>query len=127
MARLGISLGEYRVLARRAKDDMEHFLETYHAVRPALDVSSRTVILVDDCLATWMTALAAVCYLRKLKSRMIIFAAQVCSPEAVSLPKSEFDAVVCLTVPDDFYSVGPWFERFEQLEDAQVLELLASK
>lgn len=108
---------QHRELVRR-----EH---EFRAGRPPLDVRGRTVLLVDDGLATGSTMRAAVAGLRELSPARIVVAAAVGSGEAVELLSREADAVVCPRTPEPFYAVGLWFEDFEQTTDAEVRELLA--
>jgi putative phosphoribosyl transferase len=109
---------ELRELARRER--------VYRAGLGPLDLRDKTVILVDDGLATGSTMLAAVRAARKARAAQIIAAAPVGSQEAVDLVAAEADAVVVSTVPPVLSSIGEWYLRFEQLEDREVCHLLAS-
>ena len=92
--------------------------------RPA--VRGRTVIVVDDGLATGLTDLAAVRALRALGASRIVVAAPVGTPEAVALVGKEADEVMCLTIPHELIGVGRWYRDFEPVGDAEVLGLLAA-
>jgi predicted phosphoribosyltransferase len=125
VARLGISEEQLRALAARETVELERRLEAYRPEREPLDVADRTVILVDDGLATGITAIAAARYLRSLYPRRLVLAVPVCAPQSASNLADEVDEIVCLAQPERFYAVGQWYEDFSQTEDSEVLELLA--
>jgi len=108
---------ELQELARRE--------ESYRGHRPALQMSGRTAILVDDGLATGATMEAAVRALRNLDAQRIVVAIPVASIEARERIAAVADEVVCLQTPPFFSAVGQWYERFDQTEDEEVRELLA--
>jgi predicted phosphoribosyltransferase len=89
------------------------------------DVQGRTVVLVDDGLATGMTALAAVLAARALRPNRVVLAAPVGSPIAVELVGREADLVVCPLAPPGVSAVSQWYLSFDQLSDAAVLDALA--
>jgi predicted phosphoribosyltransferase len=91
--------------------------------RPA-DIKGRTVLLVDDGLATGATMRAAARSLRKHEPGRLVVAVPVGSPEACAALREDADEVVCLAQPDPFYAIGLHYERFEQVEDAEVISLL---
>ncbi|NKQ55048.1 phosphoribosyltransferase [Amycolatopsis sp. K13G38] len=89
--------------------------------------ADRDVLLIDDGLATGVTARAAAHAVREAKPRSLAFAAPVCAPEAAMNLKSDVDEVVCLLMPDEFRAVGQWYGNFDQTTDDEVVELLGSK
>lgn len=93
--------------------------------RPRPRIAGRTVILVDDGLATGATMRAAVASVRKQAPARVIVAVPVGSPQACDALRSEADEVICLQEPEDFGAVGIWYDHFEQTEDSDVKELLA--
>lgn len=99
--------------------------EAYRGQAPYPHVEGRTVILVDDGLATGATMRAAVAALRHQHPARIVVAAPVGSGEARGLLTREADEVVCVEVPDPFNGVGCWYEDFGQTSDAEVREALA--
>jgi len=105
-------------LARRGR--------TYRSGRPPLDLEGQTVILVDDGLATGLTMLAAVRGAMQAGAARTIAAAPVASPEAAALVEAEGAEVVAVQTPRNLSSIGEWYERFEQLDDAEVLRFLKS-
>ncbi|MBB1252769.1 phosphoribosyltransferase [Streptomyces sp. OF3] len=96
----------------------------YRGDRPAPEVEGRAVILVDDGLATGVTARAALRHLRRRRPDRLVLAVPVCSPEAAAELRAEADGLVCLHQPSDFRSVGQWYERFEQTGDEEVSRTL---
>ena len=104
-------------LARRVQD--------YRGGAPMGSLEGRTVIIVDDGLATGLTDLAAVRAVRKLRPRRIVLAVPVGAPDSVEMLAREVDDVVCPHAPRDFGGVGLWYEDFAQVSDEEVLDLLA--
>src|SRR5256885_969709 len=84
----------------------------------------RTVVLVDDGLATGSTMLAALRALREQSPARVIVAVPVAAPETCELMEKEADEVVCAATPEPFHAVGLWYEDFEQTSDEEVRELL---
>lgn len=96
----------------------------YRAGLPPLALEGRTVVLVDDGLATGSTMLAAVRAARAGDASRVVVAAPVASPQAAQLLAVEADELVILQIPPMLFAIGEWYERFEQLEDAEVCRLL---
>lgn len=88
--------------------------------------AGRDVVLVDDGLATGVTARAAAHAIREEQPRSLVFAAPVCAPEAAIALKAEVDEVVCLLAPDDLRAIGEWYVDFAQTPDEEVVDLLES-
>jgi putative phosphoribosyl transferase len=105
--------------------ELRRRVESYRDGRPPVPVRGRSVIVVDDGLATGLTNLAAVRALRKRDARRIVVAVPVGTREAISMLHEEADEVVCLTVPGRLYGVGRWYGDFTPVSDEQVLALLA--
>ena len=112
-----------RVIAREA-DEMARRERVYRGNRTPLEVKGRTVILVDDGLATGATAQAAVQSVRRRGPKKIVFAAPTCSPEGAAALERVADAVVCLDCPLYFGAVGNWYRNFPPTSDAEVIECL---
>lgn len=92
---------------------------------PAARVAGRAAILVDDGAATGATMLAAVRSLRLRAVAKIIVALPVAASDAVDRLRKEADEIICLQISDTFGAVGSWYEQFPQVEDEEVIELLA--
>ena len=97
----------------------------YRGDRPPPDVRGKTVILVDDGLATGSTMLAAVRALRQQQPARIVVAVPIAAPDTCELLRADVDDVVCAVTPEPFYAVGLWYEDFSQTTDEEVRELLA--
>src|SRR3981189_1957928 len=97
----------------------------YRGGGPPPDVRGKTVILVDDGLATGATMAAAVTALRKLQPARIVVAVPTASPEACEQMRAIADEVVCAITPEPFRAVGRWYEDFSQNTDEDVRDLLA--
>ncbi|MBV9493552.1 MAG: phosphoribosyltransferase [Acidobacteria bacterium] len=112
-----------RVTAREQKE-LERREREYRGDRPPLDVEEKTVIVVDDGLATGSTMRAAVEALRQLDPRAIIVAVPVAAPSTCEAFRSIADDVLCLATPEPFQAVGLWYEDFEQTTDEEVHRLM---
>lgn len=111
-------------LAAKQRRELERRERVYRSGLPALDLQGKSVILVDDGLATGSTMLAAIRAARKAGANSIIVAAPVASSEAQDLARAEADQVVILQTPALLSAVGEWYEDFDQIEDAEVCRLL---
>jgi putative phosphoribosyl transferase len=87
-------------------------------------LQGRTVILVDDGLATGATMRAAVRAIRTQKPARLVVAVPVAPPEICNEIRAEVDEIICAITPPDFGSVGEWYENFSQTTDAEVRDLL---
>jgi predicted phosphoribosyltransferase len=97
----------------------------YRGNRPPLAVGGRTVVIVDDGLATGSTMRAAVQALRAMEPRRIVVAVPVGAAQACEAVRREAGDLVCLRIPEPFEAVGQWYDDFTQTSDAEVHALLA--
>ena len=122
---LGISPAVVDEVAARESRELDRRDRAYHAHRPKPDVAGKTVIVIDDGLATGATMEAAVSALRILKASRIVAAAPVGARESCQRLGTIADEVVCLEMPEPFNAVGLWYRQFDQTSDAEVIELAA--
>lgn len=122
--RLGISGDQVTDAIRRETVELERRERAYRGDRPAPDLTDRTVILVDDGIATGSSMLAAVRAVRA--ARRVVVAVPVGPATVCSQLNSEADEVVCASTPMDFESVGQAFADFHQVSDDEVRRLLAA-
>lgn len=125
VAALGLSEDDVARVAEQERAEMERRLRHYRSSTDLPPVEDRTVLLVDDGLATGVTAMAAIYALRKQYPARIVLAVPVCAPETARAMEGEVDELVCLATPARFGAVGRWYRDFDQTTDAEVIELLA--
>ncbi|WP_330460567.1 phosphoribosyltransferase family protein [Streptomyces sp. NBC_00820] len=124
LARLGLTEGRLASVVERERRELRRRERRYRGDRPPLDLTGRTVIVVDDGLATGATARAALRHARRRQPARLVLAVPVGAPESVALLAAEADMVVCPLRPAGFCAVGQWYDDFAQLTDAEVLDAL---
>jgi putative phosphoribosyl transferase len=123
--RLGLSRERLAGAIEMKQRDIEQRARLYRSDRPRPDLRQRTVILVDDGMATGATTRAAVESIRAQQPRAIVLAVPVAARETLKAIAAQVDAIVCLRKPLDLQAVGLWYEDFRQVSDDEVLRLLA--
>jgi putative phosphoribosyl transferase len=121
---LGLDEDRLEPYVARERTELRRRSLLYRGDESPPEVDGRTVILVDDGLATGSTARAALRHLRRLNAARLILAVPVSAPEAAADMRSEADDVVCLTQPSGFMAVGHWYDEFDQVSDDEVVETL---
>lgn len=111
-------------LVVRERVELERRELAYRRGRPPLELHGRTVVLVDDGLATGATMVAAVRSARAAGASRVVVAAPVASEEALALVAAEADQVAVVRTPALLYAVGAWYRDFDQVGDGQVRSLL---
>ncbi|GAA3799052.1 phosphoribosyltransferase [Streptomyces phyllanthi] len=124
LARLGLSETALAPVVERERQELRRREELYRQGREAPELRGRTVIVVDDGIATGSTARAALRFVRGRDPERVVLAAPVCAPDAAEMLQAEADDVVCLDRPRLFSSVGEWYRDFDQLTDDDVLAAL---
>jgi len=121
---LRISREEIEAVIARESAELQRREKLYRKGRPALDLRGRTVLLVDDGLATGSTMLVAARYVRSLKPARTLIAVPVGSVQACRRLKKEADDCICLATPEPFSAVGEWYADFPQVNDSEVQRFL---
>jgi predicted phosphoribosyltransferase len=119
-----LSAEEIGAVIRHESIELARRERRYRADRPALSLTGRVALIVDDGLATGATARAAVAVARQLGASEVVIAAPVGSPDAVQQLSTLADRVVCPTVPADFGAVSRFYDDFGQVSDAEVGSML---
>jgi predicted phosphoribosyltransferase len=126
VAELGISEGEIGGIVERESRELARRERLYRGTRPFPDLTGKTVILVDDGLATGASMRVAVEAIQAKNPARVVAAAPVASRSACSMLRKAADACVCVADPEPFYGVGMWYEDFSQTTDDEVIALLES-
>jgi predicted phosphoribosyltransferase len=124
LAALGLTPALMRSRAERARDEAKYQTRLYGRGAPPLPIAGRDVIVVDDGLATGVTARAALRAARVRHPATLVLAAPVGARQSVSALREEADRVVCPQQPEHFVSVSRWYRTFGQTTDEEVLRLL---
>lgn len=125
LAMLGITPDELGADVARERTELHRREALYRRGGPGPDLRGRTALLVDDGLATGVTARAAIRLLRGEAPGRLVLAVPVGDRRAVAGLRPEVDDLVCLSEPADFHAVGLWYEDFDQVPDEEVLRVLA--
>ena len=112
-----------RIVAEQQRE-VERRERTYRGDRPPLQVRGKTVILVDDGVATGANMEAAITALRKLEPAGIVVAVPVAPPSTLKRLQQMSGEAVCVDTPEEFYAIGQFYEDFSQTEDEEVCDLL---
>jgi len=108
----------------RQRAELQRRLNLYRGGREPIALEGKTVLLVDDGIATGATILATIQTLRAQRPRRIVLAVPVAPPDALERLALEADEVVCPHVPTFFLSVGAFYQRFDQTSDEEVIRLI---
>jgi len=120
----GLGRSEIDAITARERRELERREDVYRAGRAPLDVAGRTVIIVDDGIATGASMFASVRALRLLKPARIVVAVPVAPDSTCRRLGREVDELVCVHRPSSFYAIGQYYLDFKQLTDGEVVELL---
>jgi predicted phosphoribosyltransferase len=120
---VGVSVTEFEQLAAAERDELDRRVAHYRGSRPLPDIAGRDVVLVDDGLATGVTAEAAIAAARSAGAGRIVLAVPVAAADTAAR-LAGIAEVVCLATPSHFRAVGEWYDDFSQTSDAEVVRLL---
>jgi predicted phosphoribosyltransferase len=121
---LEISERELQDVVRQEEQELARREQLYRGDKPPPRIRGRTVILVDDGLATGASMRAAVAALRQKQPRKLVVAVPIAAPSTCEELGSEVDDIVCAVTPEPFFAVGLWYQDFSQTSDEEVRELL---
>jgi putative phosphoribosyl transferase len=121
---MGIPESVVEAVIKRETQELRRREREYRGVRPSVEIPGKTVIVVDDGLATGSTMKAAIAALRRQNPARIVVAVPTASPETCQELKSTADEIVCAITPEPFYAVGFSYEDFEQTTDSEVRALI---
>lgn len=121
---LGLTDAEIATLAKKQLPEIERRQRFYRDTAPPPDLAGRTVIVVDDGVATGATMRSALRLIRQSGPAGIVVALPVAPAETVQALQADADEVICLSTPEHFYAVGAYYLDFDQVPDEEVKRLL---
>lgn len=121
---LSLSQEQIKAVIEFERQELDRRNRCYRGNKPFISVENKTIILVDDGLATGATMRAAVLSLKKLHPAKIVIAVPVGASDSCHKLESEVDEIICVFTPTPFYGVGMWYEEFPQTSDEEVIQLL---
>jgi putative phosphoribosyl transferase len=122
---LGISMEDIETVVREEEQELERREKAYRGDVPATKLEGKTVILVDDGIATGFTMLAAIAAARELNAAYIVVAVPTVAAATYHKMRELADDIVAVITPENFYAVGQWYESFPQTTDQEVRQFLA--
>ena len=124
IAKLGISENYLKKDIEKEKLIAQHRLNSYRGNRPKRDISNKTVILVDDGLATGLTMEAAISGVKSGGAKKIVIAVPVSPVDTLNRLAPLVNEVICLMTPTPFHAIGQFYQEFSQVDDSTVISLL---
>ncbi|HUY82038.1 MAG TPA: phosphoribosyltransferase [Acidobacteriaceae bacterium] len=124
VAATGLKPEEIEKVTRATERKLQERARIYREGRPPVHVEGRTVILVDDGVATGASMYAAIEALQEMKPKHLVVAVPVASTAACNRLRLHVDRLVVLHAPEDFYAVGQFYDDFSQVSDGEVIDLL---
>lgn len=112
---------------KNQREEIKRRLKVYRGEKKPPDLKNKTIILIDDGLATGLTMKAAIQEAKKEKPKIIVLAVPVAPAETLKELKKEVDKVVCLSTPSPFFAIGNFYTNFEQVTDEEVKKALGQK
>ena len=121
---LGIRKTAISAIVEKEREELERRVKKYRLGTSLPSLKGKDVILVDDGLATGVTALAAIKAIAKLNPNYVLFAIPVCAYDTTVMLRSSVDNLFCFSSPHDFKAVGLYYQNFDQTTDEEVVKLL---
>lgn len=121
---LGISESQIEEIIEKETIEMNRRIKLYRKDLAPLDLNKKTVIIVDDGLATGVSTRAAILSIKQMNPKKIILAVPVSPPDTADKFRKEVDDFICLSEPPDFYAVGAYYDDFDQVSDNEVINLI---
>jgi len=122
---LGLTDRAIDFVAQKEEQELQRREQLYRGDRPFPELKNKTVILIDDGLATGSSMRAAAQALRRHEPARIVVAVPTAAPETCEAFTAEVDEIICAITPEPFYAVGLWYDEFSQTSDEEVRDLLA--
>jgi putative phosphoribosyl transferase len=122
---LDLTRTEINEVKRRETEELARREKLYRAGKPPIEVTGKTVIVIDDGIATGATMQAAILLLRRQGARRIVVATPVAPPDITRKLAREVDEMIVVAEPEEFSAVGEWYRNFGQTGDNEVRRLLA--
>lgn len=122
--RVGLSEAELEQVIKEQRVEVDRRVKAYRGHRPPPELRDRTVIMVDDGIATGSTVRAAIRSIRAEGPKKVVLAVPVAAAQTVAELADEADEMVALLRPSDLYAIGLWYDDFQQLSDPEVVRLL---
>jgi predicted phosphoribosyltransferase len=126
LAVLGIDNRILESIVARETVELRRRVTAYRGDRAAMPLDRRTVIVVDDGVATGVTDTAALRAIRRRRPRRLVLAVPVCPPDSLARLRGEADDIVCLVAPPQLHGVGQWYRDFSQVSDSEVIAALGT-
>lgn len=127
LAAVGLDDATIEEVCARERTELERRVATYRDGRPAAPLKGRTVVIVDDGIATGGTIRAAIAVCRAREAERVIVAVGVAPADVIQSLAHEADAAVAALIPEPMHAVGQWYEDFRQTTDDEVVEALARR
>ena len=124
LEQVGLSEAELAEVVESKQREVQERVRVFRGNHRPPVLRDRTVILVDDGIATGGTVLAAIRSIRAQEPKAIVLAVPVAAPDAIEVLTPEVDRLVCLKTPPDLYAIGLWYRDFSQVSDSEVVGLL---
>lgn len=125
LRQVGLTEESLAPAVERQRREVQRMQRQYRGDRPPPEVADRLVVVVDDGLATGITARAALASVRARHPRHLILAAPVCAADTLAALQNDADKIVCVEVPEALIAIGYWYHDFGQLTDDEVQSILA--